>query len=200
MPLPFVKELDPLNVLQSLNKNLPKILLALFVFIVLLWLPPLPGLSVEGKNVLALFAFAIILWVTEALPVPITSLMTLALLPALNIVSAKQAFLGFGTTAVFFLIGAFLFALALSKSGLSKRIALFLLSRFDQNPERLLLGVMLTTALMTFVMPEHAVAALMFPVVMEIAKTLKPEPWNSKYGKALFLGWADAAAVGGVSP
>jgi sodium-dependent dicarboxylate transporter 2/3/5 len=48
-------------------------------------------------------------------------------------------------------------------------------------------------------MPEHAVAALMFPIVLEIAESLRLKPGFSSYGKSLFLSLAWGAVIGGVA-
>ncbi len=75
---------------------------------------------------------------------------------------SKEAFALFGNNAVFFILGAFILAAAVIETGLSKRLALFMLNKFDGTPKKLLAGIMLTCALLSFIMPEHAVAAMMF--------------------------------------
>ena len=180
------------------NQNTYIIILSLLVLAVIFITPPPDGLSIEAKNAIGIFVMAIILWVTNALPLSVTGLFVIALLPLLDVMSSKEAFSLFGNKAVFFILGAFILAAAMLKTGLSKRIALMMLSRFDGSPRKLVGGIMITCAFLSFIMPEHAVAALMFPVVAVIANSLDLEPLNSKYGSFLFLSLAWGAIIGGV--
>lgn len=180
------------------NQNTYIIILSLLVLAGIFLAPTPDGLSTEGKNAIGIFVMAIILWVTNALPLSVTGLFVIALLPLLDVMSSKEAFSLFGNKAVFFILGAFILAAAMLKTGLSKRIALLMLSRFDDTPRKLVGGIMVTCAFLSFIMPEHAVAALMFPVVAVIANSLDLEPLNSKYGSFLFLSLAWGAIIGGV--
>lgn len=177
--------------------NRAVVLFSLIVLIGIFLLPSPDGLSTEAKNALGIFLLAIILWTTNALPLSVTGLFVIVLLPLLNVMSSKAAFALFGNKAVFFILGAFILAAAMMKTGLSKRVALLMLGRFDRTPRRLLCSIMCTSALLSFIMPEHAVAAIMFPVVGSIADSLELEPLNSKYGTLLFLSmaWAQLSAV-----
>jgi len=174
------------------------ILLSLIVLVAIYLIPAPEGLSVEGKNALGIFIAAIILWTTSAIPLSVTGLFVIALLPLLNVMSSKEAFYLFGNKAVFFILGAFILAAAMMKTGVSKRVALLMLNRFDGTPRKLLFSIMLSSALLSFIMPEHAVAAMMFPVVAAIADSLDLEPLNSKYGTLLFLSMAWGTIIGGV--
>lgn len=180
------------------NQNTCIIILSLLILAGIFLAPAPDGLSTEGKNAIGIFVMAIILWVTNALPLSVTGLFVIALLPLLDVMSSKEAFSLFGNKAVFFILGAFILAAAMLKTGLSKRIALQILSRFDSTPRKLVGGIMITCAFLSFIMPEHAVAALMFPVVAVIASSLDLEPLNSKYGSFLFLSLAWGAIIGGV--
>lgn len=176
-------------------------LIIIFSLIILagIFLAPAPeGLTVEGKNALGIFIVAIILWTTNALPLSVTGLFVIVLLPLLDVMSSKDAFSLFGNRAVFFILGAFILAAGMMKTGLSKRLALKMLSRFGGTPRKLLAGIMISSALMSFIMPEHAVAAIMFPVVSTIADNLDLEPLDSEYGTLLFLSLAWGAIIGGV--
>ena len=177
----------------------PFLILAVVVTLIILLSPVPEGLSREGQAALAVFAMCFILWTTGALPLSVTSLLAIALLPLFGALEAGQAFALFGNRAVFFILGAFILAAAMMSSGLSARVALFFLKRFEKSPKRLLSGVILSCAFMAMWMPAHAVAALMFPIVLEIASALKLEPRFSNYGKAIFLSMAWGCVIGGVA-
>ena len=163
-------------------------------------LAPTPdGLTREGQNALAIFALCFVLWVGNALPLSVTSLFAIVLLPTLKVLPASRSFELFGSPVVFFILGAFILAAAMMRSGLSTRLALAFLRRFGGSPRSLLAGVIFSGGFLAFWMPQHAVAALMFPIVLEIAHALDLQPVKSRYGRALFLALAWGAVVGGVA-
>ena len=175
------------------------LLLAFLIFFLFLHFFKPEGLSPEGQKALAIFLLCLILWMTNVIPLAVTSLMAIVLLPLLGVLDTKTAFSLFGNPAVFFILGAFILAAALMKSGLSTRLALFFLTRIKKSPGSLLLGVILSSTFLAFWMPEHAVAALMFPLVLEVASSLDLKPKESSYGKALFISLAWGAVIGGVA-
>jgi len=161
--------------------------------------PPPAGLSVEGFRVLIVFLACIFLWVTQLLPLPITGLFALVAPSLLGVIKLKDAFAFFGSDAVFFILGVFILAAALYKSGLSTRMALHLLKSGAKSPRRLVFQVMFTAAVLSFIMSEHAVAAMMFPLVVIISKRLSATPEGSAYSRVLFLAMAWGCVIGGIA-
>jgi sodium-dependent dicarboxylate transporter 2/3/5 len=161
---------------------------------------PPEGLSVEGFRALIVFVTCLTLWVTHLLPLPVTGLFALVLPPLLGVMEAKRAFQFFGHESVFFIMGVFILATALLKSGLSTRLALHLLKSGSGSPKRLVFQVMLTSALLSFIMSEHAVAAMMFPLVVVIARRLGDKSAsNTAYVRMLFLAMAWGCVIGGIA-
>ena len=52
---------------------------------------------------------------------------------------------------------------------------------------------------MSFFMSEHAVAAMNFPIIIEIVAVLRLKPHRSNYARALFLAMAWGTTIGGVA-
>jgi solute carrier family 13 (sodium-dependent dicarboxylate transporter), member 2/3/5 len=161
--------------------------------------PAPEGLSLEGFRALIIFLTCLVLWVTHLLPLPVTGLFALIAPPLLGVLPARQAFSFFGSEPVFFIMGVFILATALLKSGLSTRMALHLLKSGAKSPKRLVFQVMLTSALLSFIMSEHAVAAMMFPLVIIITKRLDFIPEGGSYGRTLFLAMAWGCVIGGIA-
>jgi len=156
------------------------------------------GMDVAApQRCVGLFLVCVTLWFTNLIPPAATGLLAIALLPALNILDEREAFGLFGNSAVFFMLGVFLLAGATIVTGLSKRVTLLALQRFDRSPDRLVLGVTVSTAFLSLWMPEHAVAAMIFPILVEIVNTLELQR-GANYAKKLFLGLAWGASIGGV--
>jgi sodium-dependent dicarboxylate transporter 2/3/5 len=109
---------------------------------------------------------------------------------------AKEVFSSFGNQAVFFLIGAFILGAALEKHGLHRRIALKLLSYFERTPKIFTFGIMSSCAFLSFIMPEHGVAALFLPIVTSILIAMKVTPRKSNFGKVSMLSVAYGCSIG----
>ncbi len=162
-------------------------------------LTPPEGLSLQGYHAMILFAATVFLWVSGLLPLAVTSLVAMAMIPLLGIMDAKKTYAMFGNEAVFFILGAFILAAAMTGSGLSARLARSMLATFGRTPRRLALTVYLLCAFLSFVMSEHAVAAMMFPIVAEIGQSLQLTGERGRYGKLLFMSIAWGCVIGGIA-
>ncbi|MBL7684800.1 MAG: DASS family sodium-coupled anion symporter [Deltaproteobacteria bacterium] len=160
---------------------------------------PPTGLSVSGYRSIILFAGCVFLWVFQLLPMPITGLLAIAAPPLFGVASTKETFAFFGNETVFFILGVFILAAAMMKSGLSTRVALRLLRGSGKSPKKLLFRIMVTATLLSFVISEHAVAAIMFPIALEISRALEFEPEGGSYGRLLFMSMAWGCIVGGIA-
>lgn len=178
----------------------PGILLAttLLYWFIVTRTPP-ADMSPQALRAMGAFAVCLILWVTSVLPLMVTSILALVLLPASGVLPAGKVYGLFGNEAVFFILGVFILAACLMKSRLSTRLALATLHRFGHSPRTLLLSIYLLNAFMSFFMSEHAVAAMNFPIIMEIVGVLGLVKGRSNYAKALFLSMAWGTTIGGVA-
>ncbi len=178
----------------------PGLLLAgVAAFLAVRAMPPQEGLAPAAQSALAVFALCVVYWTTNVLPLMVTSLLAMVLLPTTGALSAKDTYALFGNEAVFFILGAFILAASLMKCGLSTRIAITILRRFGHTPRTLLLSFFLMNAFMAFFMSEHAVAAMTFPITIEIARVLKLNRRTSNYARALFLALAWGSSIGGIA-
>src|SRR5262245_35163795 len=186
-------------ILIARSRHLAMLLIGVAIYWIIHSISPPEGLSASGQGALAVFGLCIFYWVFDVLPLMITSLLAIVLLPASGVMSSKDAYAQFGNEAVFFILGAFILAAAMMKSGLSARIALVILRRFGHRPVSMLRGIFLLNGAMSFLMSEHAVAAMTFPIIVEIATALQLVRGRSRYGKALFLAMAWGTSIGGVA-
>ncbi|MCI0433310.1 MAG: DASS family sodium-coupled anion symporter [Gemmatimonadetes bacterium] len=159
-------------------------------------LPTPAGLVPAGKASIAVFVIAISLWITQVVPIGVTGLLAVALLATIGGLAPSEAYAAFGNPAVFFILGVFIIASALIHSGLSKRLALLFLRRFEGGAFRLAAGIMFAGALMTVFMPNQASAAMLFPITLEIARAAGLRPGESPYGRVLFFALAWGAMIG----
>lgn len=161
------------------------------------WLAPTPdGLSAAGQAACAVFLVCTTLWISEVIPIGATGLLAVALLGISGAMKQADAYAAFGNSAVFFIIGVFILAAGLIHSGLSRRLALLFVRRFQRGARTLAVGIMVTAAFMTVWMPAQATAAMLFPITLEIARAMELKRGSSPYGKVLFLSLAWGAMVG----
>lgn len=155
------------------------------------------GLTEQGWSALLIFLFCLAMWVSGLIPLAATSLLGLALLPLAGVLPATEAYAMFGSPAVFFILGAFMLAAGARATGLSEHLALALIDRVGSSPKKLLLAMLFLPAVMAFVMPEHAVAAIFLPIAWDIVRNLDLKI-GDRYAQSLFFAVAWGAIIGGV--
>jgi len=120
-----------------------KLVLPLAVFAAVLLMPTPEGLTVEGQRALAVMALAVVLWATEALPIAVTGIVGVVLLVLVNAVpDVEAALFGFSQPVPYFLIGILTLGLAVQRSGLAERMAVYMI-RLAGGSSRALYGQML---------------------------------------------------------
>lgn len=147
------------------------------------------------QRCVGIFLVCMALWFTNVIPLAATGLLAIALLPVLDVLPQDRALGLFGNSAMFFMLGVFLLSGAMISTGLSKRITLVALQRFDSSPNRLVNGVTLSAVFLSLWMPAHGVAAMMYPILVEVVDALQLKR-GSYYAKKLFLGLAWGAIIG----
>ncbi len=197
----LVKLFGRSGVKRKVRKSIPPItiIVSLGLFFFLVNIPTPAGLTPEAQKALAIFVVSILLWVTHALPLMITSLLVVILFPLTGVLSTHDSYALFGNEAIFFILGAFILASGIMRCGLSTRLALLALRHFGKSPKYLLLSLLCLSAFLSFWMSEHAVAAMMFPIVMEVADALKLMPMKSRYAKGLILAMTWGCIIGGIA-
>ena len=156
------------------------------------------GLSANGARSLIIFLAAVILWVTEAVPLVVTGLGVFVALVAGGIGTPAEVSAWFGDRVVFFLLGIFLIAGALSASHVVDHAALRLLNAVGTSPRKLRQGVYWVAFFASFFLAEHAVAAMLFPVIARIRDALGRPRQSSTYISGLFLSLAWGCSIGGI--
>jgi len=169
--------------------------LALAVYLV-----PLPGLRASGHAALALLVFAVTMWATEAVPLAVTSLIILFAQPLMGVESFENAVIGFANPILFLMIGGFIMAEAIRRSGLAQRFTYYLLGRLGTSPERGLFVSIFSTGLLSAWIENVVAFAMLLPIIKEIVDIMgcsEPEKGKSNYAKAMILGASFGSLAGG---
>ncbi len=112
-------------------------------------------------------------WVTEVVPLAVTSLLPFVLFPMLGVMNGKEVASNYFNDIIFLFLGGFLFALAMQKWNLHRRIALKLLIVVGNSPARIMLGFMLATSFLSMWISNTATTMLMVPILMSIILKLE---------------------------
>ena len=118
-----------------------------FLFLAIIFMPSPAGLTESAWLVAAVAVLMVTWWATEAIPIPVTSLLPLALFPILGVTSIETAALPYANKNIYLFLGGFLIALSIERSGLHKRLALIMIKRLGSDGPKLIGGFMLVSAL-----------------------------------------------------
>jgi sodium-dependent dicarboxylate transporter 2/3/5 len=122
-----------------------------------------------AKATLAIFALVVFLWGTEALPLGATDVLVAVMLYLFGILPIEEISKAYMQDAVFFIFGILAVAVGVAKTGLDKRIGLILLSRI-KSAKAFAFIFMPTLGMAASFLSEHALVALLIPVLMGVYK------------------------------
>lgn len=200
-------------------------LIAAVIGFVVVGVVPLGDLAAPGQFALATMVLAGVLWLTGALPLPVTALVIPVVLTVFGVVpTMADSLSGFSDPILFLLLTGFVLAEALQKHGTDRRVAYHVLAWVGTSPRKIVLAVMVATALLSMVVSNSATTAMMIPVALGLAdqvirqsgdagdsagrvddsvtEALSTAPRrrdeHSPFRIAMLLGVAYAASIGGV--
>ena len=170
-----------------------------FVLAVGIWLMPVPaGLTAPAWHLFAVFASAIASVLMGAFPLLTSTLLAVAAVVLTGTISPAKAFAGFANASVLLVVIAFLVALAVVKSGLGRRISLFMVSLFGGSSLGLAYSIVVTDALIAPGFPSNtARGGVLFPIVLSVAEGSGSRPEDPEGrrlgGYLMFCGMASLA-------
>lgn len=135
-------------------------------------------------------------WVFEPIPIPVTSLLPLAVLPLMGVLTPAQVGQAYGSPLILLLLGGFLLSKAMEHSGAHRRIALGMVQMFGASSgRRLVMGFMSAAAVLSMWISNTATTLMLLPVALAVLESVREK---SKLAAPLLLGIAYAASVGGM--
>ena len=162
------------------------------------------GMSREANAVLAATLWIAVWWITEAVPIPVTSLLPIVLFPLTGGLDLSTTTAAFGHRLIFLYVGGFMIAIAIERWNLHRRIALRIIHLIGTNMSRIVLGFMIATAFLSMWISNTATSVMMLPIGMAIVAQLEgdarlPIDTAAAFGKALMLAIAYSASIGGMA-
>jgi sodium-dependent dicarboxylate transporter 2/3/5 len=161
---------------------------------------PLSGLSYAGHTAIALLIFAVIMWATETVPLAVTSLIILFIQPIIGVESFNAAVTGFANPILFLLLGGFIIAEGIRKSGLAQRICHTLLLRLGTSAKMSLFATIFSTGIISAWIENVVACAITMPIAREIVSLMgikNPEQGKSNFARTMVLGASFGSLCGG---
>ena len=125
---------------------------------------------------LGILGIAIFLFITEKIRVDVVALMVLGTLVVANLVTPEEALSGFSNPAVVTIWAVFILSAGLARTGVANALGRQVLRLGGYGEIRLLIVVMLVAAVLSAFMNNIGVAAMLLPVVVEIARRTGRSP------------------------
>ncbi|MGB5983720.1 MAG: SLC13 family permease [Desulfobacterales bacterium] len=127
-------------------------------------------MSTEILLVFIILAVAVLLLVTEWVAMEVTALLVLVSVTLTGLINPREALAGFSNPAVITVWAVFILSGGLTRTGVANIIGQWVLKVAGRGEGAIIAVVMLSAGVMSAVMNNVAVAALMLPVVMDIAR------------------------------
>ena len=149
-----------------------------FALAIGIWFAPVPaGLTTPAWHLFAIFIAAITAVLDGAFPLLTSTTLAVAAVVLTGTLSAAKAFAGFANTSVLLVVIAFLVAQAVVKSGLGRRISLFMVSRFGRSSLGLAYSIVVTDAVIAPAFPSNtARGGVLYPIVLSVAQGADSQP------------------------
>lgn len=181
------------------KKKLTGLLLAVLVIAVSCLIPETGRLPGAGIRAIGLVAAFLVILIFEALPIIITCLIFVALLPVLGITDSFNAALsGFSNQVVFFILASFGIAEAFAKVPLTTRMLAFLLRKFGKNIRTILLSMMICAALLSSIVSNVPTCAIFMALGLKFLEFYDNPEDRKRTGRAFMIAIPVASMIGGM--
>ena len=172
-----------------------------FALGIVIWMLPTPaGMTLTQHKLLTLFVTAVVMWVTIAVNFAVSAFFVVSVLyfwignptGAMKggwlVRNANFAVSGYGSAALFLLVTGFIISIAMTHTGVARRVALLMMKALGRTPRGAVAASMFTNLMIAPLTPSNtARTAAMLPIVQGIAQAYEVEPGKSNFGRALFL-------------
>ncbi|MDJ0646366.1 MAG: DASS family sodium-coupled anion symporter [Flavobacteriaceae bacterium] len=165
---------------------------------------PFELVSENGDAVIGVALWMVTWWITEAVSISVTALLPLVLFPLLKIMPMAEVGANYGSPIIFLFFGGFVLALALEKVNLHKRIALNIVRLTGTTPNKVVLGFMIATGLLSMWISNTASTVVMLPIALSVIRLLIDDEDgfttdDQNFALAVMLGIAFSANAGGIA-
>ena len=150
-------------------------------------------MTFEIALVLGILAISLVLFVSEVIRMDLVALLVLSALAVSGLVTTNEAFAGFSNSAVITVWAMFILSEGLTRTGIADIIGRQVMRLAGTREISMIIVIMITAAVLSAFMNNIGVAALMLPVVVEVARRTRIPP------SRLLMPLAYATLLGGLT-
>jgi solute carrier family 13 (sodium-dependent dicarboxylate transporter), member 2/3/5 len=163
------------------------------------WVLPAPeGMSDVAHAVMVVGMWMAIWWITEAIPIGATALIPIVAFPLMGVGTVAQNTAPYANPIIYLFLGGFLLAAALERSNLHRRIALNVVSLVGFSANRLILGFLLASALLSMWISNTATALMMLPIAFTVGKMGSSDTGSNPMLAGILLAVTYGCSIGGL--
>lgn len=167
-------------------------------FLLTVVLPPPGDMPAPAWSAAGLVMWMAAWWMTEAMPLYATALLPFIVLPLSGVADANKTAAAYYSPIIFVFIGGAFLALAIERTGLHRRLALWIMGLAGATSWQLLLAVMAATAILSMVISNTSTALIMMPMAVAMLTAGGVADGDTEgFAGALPMGIAFAATIGG---
>ncbi len=171
---------------------IPGLLLALALAAALVSIGQPTDVVVTASTALLCIAW----WIFEPIPIPVTSLLPLAMMPLFGVLTPTETGAAYGSPLILLLMGGFLLSRGMESTGAHRRLALGVVRLVgSHSPRRLVLGFMLAGAFLSMWISNTATVLMLVPVALAV---LDSSDDRERLAVPLLLGLAWSCSIGGL--
>lgn len=173
---------------KSMKKSIFGIVLGLVIMFLIAYLPPVTDMmSRQAWQYLGCFAFMLTCLISGALPDWVAIISTMFLILAFKITDVAGITSQFAGTTYWLCLGVFIMSIGINNSGIMKRLALWILTKFPGTYNGQVTAMMLAGLITTPMIPSsYAKTSIMAPLIGQVVQAVGAEP-NSKAARGLWF-------------
>lgn len=152
---------------MKLNKKIVGFFCGIAIFIIILLLP-LEGLAWSGQVCLGLTLLTVVWWATQVAQAGYVGGFYLVSICLLRLADTKVVFAGWTGSTIWLVIGAYMIAAAVRKSGLGERISYAYILRFVRSWNNIIVGIFVLTFILSLLIPHPWPRAFLIMSVMAV--------------------------------
>ncbi len=157
-------------------------------------------LSQNGRIILMMMTIMAVWWVLEVIPIYVTALLPLLILPITGTQNFPDTAVSYGHSIIFLALGGFFLAAALERWDIHKKFANGVLSLVGNDPKRLIGGFMFASAVLSMWISNTAAAIIMLPIALSVIHAHDKESGKSdNFAPCLLLAICYACSMGGMT-
>ncbi len=159
--------------------------------------PPPEGMSEAGMASIGIFLAAIVLWITEAVPICVSAIGLIILMPFFGVMPLNDALSNFGTSTVLFIMATSGITVCIAHSSIPLRITAWIVKITKGKSRWIVFGFCLASGLLSGIMSSLATCALFFGFALVMLQASNQLPGKSNLGKALMISLPVCCGIGG---